>query len=141
MASRRIQRLNEQLKRELAVRLRRELRDPRVQGVTVTGVRAAPDLTYARVLIRVLGDEGARTSALEGLEAAAPYLRKALGQALHVRRVPELAFEIDASLEHAARIEELLDEVRPEGGWDDADEDGEEPAGPGSGEPSGGAPA
>ena len=78
MASRRIQRLNEQLKRELAVRLRRELRDPRVQGVTVTGVRAAPDLTYARVLIRVLGDEGARTSALEGLEAAAPYLRKAL---------------------------------------------------------------
>jgi ribosome-binding factor A len=121
MASRRIERLNEQLKRELALRLRRELRDPRVQGVTVTAVETAPDLTYARVMIRVLGDEAERTRAFEGLEAAAPYLRKSLGQSLHIRRVPELDFRIDASLEHAARIEELLDEVRPEGGWSEGD--------------------
>jgi ribosome-binding factor A len=134
MASRRVQRLNEQLKRELAVRLRTELRDPRIQGVTVTAVRTAPDLTHARVLVRVLGDDAARGEALQGLDAAAPYLRKALGQALHIRRVPELSFEIDASLERAARIEELLDEVRPEGGWDDAEETGA----PGGGEPADG---
>lgn len=121
MASRRVKRLNEQLKRELAVRLRTELRDPRVQGVTVTGVRTAPDLTHARVMVRVLGDDGARDAALVGLEAATPYLRKAMGQSLRIRRIPELDFEIDASLERAARIEELLDEVRPEGGWDDDD--------------------
>lgn len=138
MASRRVQRLNEQLKRELAVRLRTELRDPRVQGVTLTAVRTAPDLTHARVMIRVLGDQAARAEALEGLAAAAPYLRKALGQALHIRRVPELSFEVDATLEHAARIEELLHEVRPEGGWEDEPDGGdpEEPADepmPGSG--------
>lgn len=128
MPGRRIERLNEQLKRELAVRLRREIRDPRVDQVTVTAVRAAPDLTHARVLVRLPGDEARQKEAMEGLEAAAPFLRRSLGQDLHVRRVPELEFRVDHSLERAARIEEILDEVRPEGGWseDATEEEGQE---------------
>lgn len=123
MASRRIERLNEQLRREISVRLRTELRDPRLEPVTVTAVRTAPDLTFARVLIRIAGDEATRSEALAGLEAAAPRLRHDLGKSLHVRRIPELDFRIDSSMEHAARIEELLEQVRPADGWVDAEDD------------------
>jgi ribosome-binding factor A len=123
MARRRIERLNEQLKRELAGLVRTRVRDPRVSGVTVTGVRTAPDLTLARVAVRVAGDAATREEAFAGLEAAAPFLRRTLSEELRIRRVPELVFQEDHTLERAARIEELLDEVRPEGGW--VDEDGE----------------
>jgi ribosome-binding factor A len=126
MARRRIERLNEQLKRELAAMLRTRVRDPRVGVVTVTGVRTAPDLTLARVAVRLGGDAAAREEALAGLEAAAPFLRRALGEELHIRRVPELEFREDHGLERAARIEELLDEVRPPGGWDEEDDEPED---------------
>lgn len=127
MASRRIERLNEQLRREISVRLRTELRDPRLEPVTVTAVRTAPDLTFARVLIRIAGDEAVRSEALAGLEAAAPRLRRDLGKSLHVRRIPELDFRIDSSMEHAARIEQLLEQVRPADGWVDVADDSDTP--------------
>jgi ribosome-binding factor A len=132
MSRRRIERLNEQLKRELAGLLRTRVRDPRLSDITIVGVRTAPDLTLARVAFRTLGDEAVRREVLEGLDAAAPFLRGALGRTLHIRRVPELVFQEDRSLDRAARIDELLDEVRPEGGWhDDAEHgDGPEPDGP-----------
>jgi ribosome-binding factor A len=130
MSRRRIERLNEQLKRELAGLIRTRVRDPRLTDVTVVGVRTAPDLTLARVAVRSLGDEAARREALEGLDAAAPYLRGELGRELHIRRVPELVFQEDRTLERAARIDELLDEVRPEGGWPE-EEEAEDDAEPG----------
>lgn len=126
---RRIERLNEQLKRELAVLLRTGLRDPRVGTVTVTGVRTTADLDRARVRVRILGSDEEKRLALEGLEHAAPFLRTSLSQVLSIRRVPELHFEEDLSLERAARIEELLSEVRPEGGWTEAEEETADPEG------------
>lgn len=120
---RRIERLNEQLKRELAVLLRTGVRDPRVTGVTVTAVRTTPDLNLARVLVRLTGSDDEKQAVLEGLDRAAPFLRRSLGQDLRIRRVPELQFQEDVAQERAARIEELLSEVRPEGGWDDDEPD------------------
>jgi len=127
--SRRQKRLNEQFRREIALRLRRRVQDPRVTSVTVTNVRVSPDLAQARVLVRIPGDEAARAEAMKGLEAVGPYLRRALGADLHIRRAPELQFEEDHHLEQALRIEALLDDVRPEGGWPegegpDAEDDG-----------------
>lgn len=113
MANRRIERLNEQLKRELTDVLLNEVRDPRVGRLTITEVRATPDLYHARVFVTSLGDEEERAQALEGLSAASAYIRGELGRRLHVRRIPELAFEWDETLEHARRIESLLREVRP----------------------------
>ncbi len=126
-AGRRVQRLNAQLQRELADLLRREVRDPRVSGVTVTRVSITPDLSIARVFVRTLSGKGL-DQALEGLTAAAPFLRRGLGGQLRLRRVPELDFMEDRSLEQAMRIESLLHDVRPDGGWtegSDGDEDGE----------------
>lgn len=117
MASRRIERLNEQLKREITILVREEVRDPRIGMVTVTAVEASADLSVARVFVSVMGEgEGDREESLEGLRAAAPFIRTELGKRLHVRRVPELRFELDRSLEYAQRIERLLQEALPESG-------------------------
>ena len=127
MPNRRIERLNEQLRREISDILRREVRDPRIGVPTVTRVEVTPDLWVARVFVRAGGTPADRAEALEGLDGAAAFIRREL-RGLRVRRVPELRFEIDQTLEHASRIEELLREVGP---VPDADE------GPGADEPGG----
>jgi ribosome-binding factor A len=111
MKNKRAARLNEQFKRELAELIRTELRDPRVGLVTITGVEVAADLGSARVFVRTGGGEVALASSLEGLEAAAPFLRSALGRVLSIRKIPELRFHEDRSLEQARRIERILSEV------------------------------
>lgn len=130
--SRRLERLNEQLKREISKILRTEVRDPRVGVPTVTGVEVTPDLWMARVFVRLTGPEEERKEAMEGLEAASQYIRRLLGEELHIRRVPELEFQVDRSLEKARRIEEILDEVRPEEGWEEEGPSGAETGGSGS---------
>jgi ribosome-binding factor A len=110
----RLARLNEQLKRELSELIRVEVRDPRVGLVTITGVETAADLGSARVFVRVTGDREELAATLEGLAAAAPFLRATLGRTLRLRKIPELRFREDRSYEHARRIEEVLSEVLPE---------------------------
>lgn len=134
--SKRLARLNEQLKRELSALIRTEVRDPRVGIVTITGVDTAADLGSARIFVRAVDDE-ALSEMLEGLEAAAPFLRTKLGRILHIRKVPELRFQEDRSLEGARRIEEVLAEVLPEDearGGEDEDGGDEEGAGGDEGE-------
>ena len=109
--TRRLERLNEQVKREVSEILRTEVRDPRVGLVTVTEARVAPDLSFARIYVRPLGGEEAEL--FEGLEKATPYIRRELGKRLSVRHVPEIRFEPDRALEHALHIEKLLSEVLP----------------------------
>jgi ribosome-binding factor A len=113
MAVRRTARLNEQLKRELAELIRTQVRDPRVGLVTLTGVVTTRDLGVARVHVLTSGSDAERAATHEGLVAAAPFLRSALGKILSIRRVPELRFQEDRSLEHAQRIEQVLSEVIP----------------------------
>ena len=108
---RRIKRVNHLLREELARLIRFELKDPRVSPVTVTGVEATSDLKYATVYVRTLGGEQDIADAIRGLESAEGYLRKVLGRELRLRRIPELSFREDSSLEHAIRIEALLDEA------------------------------
>ncbi|HSH74290.1 MAG TPA: 30S ribosome-binding factor RbfA, partial [Longimicrobiales bacterium] len=118
---RRTARLNEQLKRELSELIRTEVRDPRVGLVTITRVQVTNDLGFAKVHVRALGSDTERKETLEGLVAAAPFLRTALGRQLRIRRVPELRFQEDRSLEHAQRIEQVLSEVIPAPQPDDVD--------------------
>jgi len=132
MASRRISRLNEQLKREISHLLQSQVHDPRVVGITVTDVKVSPDLTVARVWIYVSGDDERRETALAGIGAAGPFIRRQLGAILRVRRIPELEFQEDRTLERALRIEALLREVRSEPESDEpaepiGDQDPEEP--------------
>ena len=111
--SRRLPRLNEQLRREVSEILSREVRDPRIGLVIVTGVDVTPDLWVAKVYVQLTGDEEVRSRTLSGLSAAAPFVRGALGKRLHIRRVPEIRFVEDHTQERASRIEKILDEVLP----------------------------
>lgn len=113
MTTRRIQRVNEQLRRELTALLQRDVKDPRIGPVTITNVDASPNLSNAHVLVFGALDEPAREETLTGLRAATPFLRGELGRRLHMRRIPDLAWDWDRALEHAQRIERLLAEVQP----------------------------
>lgn len=110
--SRRIERLNEQVKREITEILRSEVRDPRIGLITVTEVRVAPDLSFARVYVRSMGDDAEQEEAMAGLEAASPFIKHALSQRLTIRTVPTLRFEADRALEYGMHIEKLLGDIK-----------------------------
>ncbi|MFC1575025.1 30S ribosome-binding factor RbfA [Gemmatimonadota bacterium] len=113
MTDRRTARLNEQFKREVSEILSRKVRDPRVGRILVTQARVTPDLWLARIFVRPLDEGKDPDETLEGLEAAGPFVRMELGKVLRLRRVPELRFLHDTTLDSALRIEEVLKEVLP----------------------------
>ena len=110
--SRRIERLNEQMKREVADILRFEVKDPRVGIVTVTEAQVAPDLSFARLYVQPMGDDDEKKEAFKGLAAASPYIRHELGKRLKIRQIPELRFEQDNALEYGMHIDRLLAEIK-----------------------------
>src|SRR5262249_48078786 len=100
MQSRRIDRIEEQLRIELSEILELEIQDPRIGLATVTHVKVSPDLRHARVFVTVLGDDTQRKRSLEGLRSAASYARHSLSKRLHhLKRIPELTFDYDEALE------------------------------------------
>jgi len=110
--TRRTERVNELIRQELSDLLKREVKDPRLGGiVSVTEVDTAPDLKYAKVFVSVLGTEQEQKQTLEGLRAAAGFLRKELGDRLSLRHVPELSFREDRSIAQGDRILRLIREV------------------------------
>ena len=106
--NRRLARLNEQFRREITAILRRAVRDPRVLDVVVNSVEVTSDLWLARVYVRLGDDDQERADALQGLNAAANFIRRELAAVLHIRRIPELRFLEDKTLAQANRIEEIL---------------------------------
>lgn len=111
---RRTDRINEQLRQEIALLLREAVRDPRAALATVTAVETSPELDHAKVYVTALGDDAEKAETVAGLRSAAPFIRGQLGRRLHMRRVPELHFHLDRALEEATRIEMLLREALPE---------------------------
>jgi ribosome-binding factor A len=97
--------------------LRRELDDPRLSEIVITSVELPADLSTAHVRVRLLlsaDDEARRGAALRSLRRVAGRLRRSLGPELGLRKVPELRFEYDAGPDAAARVDELLAEIRSE---------------------------
>jgi ribosome-binding factor A len=113
-SSRRPEQVGETLREVITDALARQVRDPRVGFVTVTAVLVTNDLSHARVMVSVPGEDSDKTRALEGLQSAAGFLRSRAARTLTTRSVPELHFELDRGLEHAARINELLNTIRRE---------------------------
>lgn len=129
MAGVRRSRLGEQLRRELSLKLRHLVRDPGLGPVSVTGVDVTADLWLARVYVDAHGSAAQQSETMAALRRAAPFLRSVLGRELHIRRMPELRFHRDRSIEAGRRIEEILDAVLPR---EDSGSQGEErPPAPG----------
>jgi ribosome-binding factor A len=95
----------------------RRIKDPRVAGVTITGVRITGDLRHATVFIAASGRTGAdEQEALTGMRSALGLMRSEVGRQLGLRHAPELATELDPSLDYAERIERLLAQGKGEPG-------------------------
>jgi ribosome-binding factor A len=118
MASGRMRRVDEAVRAVLSDAIAKDLQDPRVGFVTVTGVKTSPDLRHARVYVSVLGDEPTRAASLEGLRSAHGFLQGVLASELTLKHTPMLTFEYDESVDRGMRITELLDQVDPGAGSD-----------------------
>ena len=111
MASNRIGRINEEIQKELASKIR-NLKDPRVQStmISITRVETTPDLRYAKVCVSFLQEDKA-ADALKGLKSASGYLRRELGSARNLRYTPELQWELDDSITYGARMLDLINSL------------------------------
>jgi len=101
------------IQEELSRLLLREVKDPRLHQVTITGVRVSADLRHARVLFTGSGHPGGVKEALAGLRSAAGFLRGQLGRTLRLRYAPELTFEVDDSVERSLHVAALLKQIAP----------------------------
>ena len=111
MASNRINRINEEIQKELSS-LIRSLKDPRIQNtmISITRVETTPDLRYTKVYVSFLQEERA-ADALKGLQSAAGYLRRELGQALKLRYTPQIMWALDDSITYGAKLLALINSL------------------------------
>jgi len=109
-----MEKVNEQLRRELGTILLMEMSDPRFELVSITYVETSPDLRYAKVFFSVMGDEEKINNAQQGLNNARNKIRSLVAQRIKMRYIPEINFFYDKSIEYSARIEEALKEIKDE---------------------------
>lgn len=111
--SNRMDKINEELKKELSIIIDNNLKNPHITGmISVTKVKTSPDLRYARVYISLLNCKNVKET-LDGLKSASGFMRTELARRVNLRYTPELRFEIDDSMEYGARIENILKEIIP----------------------------
>lgn len=109
MAGYRMDRVAEDILRELSDIIR-NLKDPRVSGiVSIVKVTVSPDLSYAKIYVSAVGTDP--QEAVKGLSSASGYARRELSRRLHIRKTPELKFVYDDSIEHSAKIAQILNDI------------------------------
>jgi ribosome-binding factor A len=112
MAHYRINRISEEIRKEVSEIIRSDVKDPRIAELSsVVKAEVTGDLRYAKIYISVLGDEEARKSTLEGLKKAAGFIRRELGRRMDLRYTPELQFVSDHSIEYSVEISKKLNEL------------------------------
>lgn len=124
MASRRVLKAAEAIREVVGMAILRDLKDPRIDGVTVTGVEVSPDMRQAKVMVSIMGDEKAQRLCLSGLESSAGFLQKKVATRIDTRYTPRLKFSLDMGVKKSIALAKILDEVLPE----DADSAPDSPA-------------
>ena len=107
-------RVRVQLKKELSKILQEDLRDPRIGFTTITRIDLTGDLRYAKIYFSILGDEKEKISSIEGIESAAGYIRRLIGERLKLKYVPELSFNLDRSIEYSIDLEKTFERLKNE---------------------------
>lgn len=111
MSTVRQQRTAEQIRTTLSQLILLEMKDPRLQGVTVTRVTIDRELQYADIYVNALAEDDREDEVMDGLARATGFLRRELGKSLRLRHIPMLHFHWDPSLAHAEHINQLLDDL------------------------------
>jgi ribosome-binding factor A len=113
MSASRMRRVDVAMKAVLSDAIAKDMKDPRVGFVTVTGVKTSPDLRYASVYVSVLGDESVRAASLDGLRSAQGFLQHRVAAELKLKHTPSLTFHYDESIDTGMRISSLLARAQP----------------------------
>ena len=119
MSSRRVLKAAEAIREVVGMAILADLKDPRIEGVTVTRVEVSPDMREAKVHVSIMGDDAAQRLCLHGLQSAAGFLQQKIAKRIDTRYTPRLRFELDMGVKKSIAIARLLDDVLPA----DADED------------------
>ena len=119
----RLNRINEELKKELSQVLNYELKNPNITGMlSVTRVKITPDFKYAKVYVSILNSKNIKNT-MDGLKESSGFIRSRLAKTVNLRITPELFFEIDDSIEYGAKIDSILKEIMPEKEKQDQDKE------------------
>jgi len=124
MSTRRTLKVASAIREVVSMAILTDLKDPRVQDVTVTFVEVSPDLRHAKVHVSVMGDETKQRLSLRGLEAAAGYLQTKVNRRVEMRYTPRIQFKLDQGVKHSLEVARILKEVLPE---DEPVEEADEP--------------
>jgi ribosome-binding factor A len=114
----RMRRVDQAMRAVLSDAIAKELKDPRIGFVTVTGVKTSPDFRHARVYVSVLGSEPERAASMDGLRSAHGFLQHRLADELTLKHTPSLSFLYDDTVDRGMRVSKLLDEHDRGGGRD-----------------------
>ncbi len=112
MEFKRAQRVEGLVLEEISKILQNKIRDPRIGFATITKVTMSDDLRIAKVFVSIMGNEKEKKDSLKGLHSATGFIRKELGHRVHLRRVPELVFKLDDSIEKSAKILNILSDLK-----------------------------
>jgi len=114
MTSRRVQKAAEAIREVVSMAILADLKDPRIEGVTVTFVEVSPDMRNAKVHVSIMGDETAQRLCLRGLQSSAGFLQKKISKRIDTRYTPRIVFEIDMGVKHSIAIAKMLNDVLPD---------------------------
>jgi len=114
LAGKRAIRVGDQILKGVAGLLMQKVKDPRVKGVTLTGIDLSNDLRHARIFFSVIGNQDEVIKARSGLESAKGYIKREIGLNYKLKYVPDIIFQHDPTLETGDRMERLFDKLRKE---------------------------
>ena len=113
MTSRRVQKAAEAIREVVSMAILADLKDPRVEGVTVTFVEVSPDMRNAKVHVSIMGDDTAQQLCLKGLQSSAGFLQQKVSRRIDTRYTPRIRFEIDMGVKNSIAIAKMLNDVLP----------------------------
>ena len=124
LSSRRQLKAAEAIREVVASAIVTEIRDPRVQGVTVVGVKVTADMREAKVMVSVMGDQKQESLSLHGLRNSAGFLQQKIANRIDTKNTPRLSFEVDKGLQNSMTVNEILERIRREKEADEAAKSG-----------------
>lgn len=114
MTSRRVLKAAEAIREVVSMAILTDLKDPRIQGVTVTFVEVTPDMRTAKVHVSIMGDESAQRLCLQGLRSSTGFLQQKISKRIDTRYTPRIRFDLDMGVKNSIAIAKMLDSVLPE---------------------------
>ena len=114
MSTRRIEKINELLRREISEVIQKEMKDPNLGFTTITRVETSKDIQYATVFTSVMAEDNARKKTIEHLNNATGFIQHQLSARIRLRNMPKLVFKLDTSIDHSMRISNILKKINEE---------------------------